>query len=188
MFIYSYNKLKIMFINMKGDLIMCNQGCQDCQPLIDKAPNSDPNVSGFQIELISCEMITPTNREFIYEITPVGTPPNSISNILICLCPESFVECEVTVPDPDPENPPTCFFETNPNAGGNPVKCQGVKYENLGENNDPDSLITVSLTVKDEEITVEPIQIGYKAATPSYIWTVCGPSCGTENRIRGIKF
>jgi len=165
---------------------MCETGCLDCQPLVDTAPEID----GFKIELVSCNLLTPTTRKFIYEITPVGSPPRDISNILVCLCPDAYVEnsCELTVTD---SAQPTCEFETNPNAEGNPVKCQGIKFEGLGDNKETGDMITISFLVDDQLVTVKPIEIGYKAATFDFIWEVCGPSCNIQpvkKRKRGIKF
>ncbi len=169
---------------------MCSPGCEGCEPLIDKKPDSSPQVPGFQIELISCDLINTSIRQFIYEITPVdGTPPRDISNILLCLCPAAFVDCNVTVTDT--QATPICSFEQNPQS--NPLVCDwGIKFESLGENKEPGSLITLVISVQDQEIIVEPIQIGYKAGQEGeFIWEVCGPICKQQPldfRKRGISF
>jgi len=189
---YTYYKYKYFIKIVKekeGGIILCSPGCEGCEPLVDKKPDTSPTVPGFEIELVSCELINPTTREFIYKITPVdGEPPRSISNILLCLCPAGFIDCDVTVNIETVS--PKCSFEPKPQ--GNPIECDwGVKFEDLGENKLEGSEITLFITVDDQDITVEPIQIGYKAGEGEFIWEVCGPICKQQPldlRKRGISF
>ena len=161
-------------------------------------PNSSVDIEGgFRIELIDC-ILNNNNRQFKYEVTPVADPDTikDISNILGCLCQEAFVSCNVEVTSPDPEKPPKSEFETNPNASGNPIACQGVKFENLGENKIPGSVITLFITVNDNLTTVVPdFTIAYKAGQLNFVWNVCGPECNgngpippSGRRRRGIEF
>lgn len=163
--------------------------CNGCTPLIDKQPPG-PGVAAFEIELLSCDLDqSSTYRNFIYEIRAVNNPAHDISNIKLCLpCLAAFVEANINI---DGEIVIGEFvFESSP---GDPAICSGVKFDSLPDNKEAESFI-LTLKVIDSLITVNPeVQIGYKAATNKYIWTLCGPACNGfhpnhEHRERGIKF
>ena len=162
--------------------------CNACTKIKDKQP-ADP-LAGFEIEIISCDLDpTMTKRTFIYTITAINNPPHDISNIKICLpCALAFVEGEVNI---DGEITEGEFSQES--GGGDPVICAGVKYDSLPDNKTA-TVFTLSITVLEEYTTISNnVQIGYKAATNKYIWTLCGPECNGHNpnhhhKERGIKF